>query len=264
MDPRGSPAPKDIQLTVQTSRLSPADMLRAGAHHPSLPPQLLNPIQSPWGCATAMCVQDPRSFGGTPVLHGDPCPAHPTPMICAQRVKVSGEHSQPTIRVSPTTDTTEHRHLRGPSLLPRENQRVTRNHGGLSERGEAGHAHQGIPESCCVFHPLWAGGREESGPHAAETGQPKTRDQGQHHFRPLQPRNCCRCLHSVSLPFQKELEAAWGVQVFDRFTVVLHIFRCNARTKEARLQVALAELPLLRYGNTTRCRRDSRISCGCV
>eukprot|EP00071_Canis_lupus_P015885 XP_005641106.1 putative GTP-binding protein 6 isoform X2 [Canis lupus familiaris] len=44
----------------------------------------------------------------------------------------------------------------------------------------------------------------------------------------------------------KELEAAWGVQVCDRFTVVLHIFRCNARTKEARLQVALAELPLLR------------------
>lgn len=35
--------------------------------------------------------------------------------------------------------------------------------------------------------------------------------------------------------------------MFDRFTVVLHIFRCNARTKEARLQVALAELPLLRY-----------------
>ena len=51
-----------------------------------------------------------------------------------------------------------------------------------------------------------------------------------------------------SLRFQKELEATWGVQVFDRFTVVLSIFRCNARTKEARLQVALAELPLLRFG----------------
>ncbi|XP_058906489.1 putative GTP-binding protein 6 isoform X2 [Kogia breviceps] len=45
---------------------------------------------------------------------------------------------------------------------------------------------------------------------------------------------------------KKELEAAWGVRVFDRFTVVLHVFRCHARTKEARLQVALAELPLLR------------------
>ncbi|XP_036167042.1 putative GTP-binding protein 6 isoform X1 [Myotis myotis] len=50
----------------------------------------------------------------------------------------------------------------------------------------------------------------------------------------------------MSMPTKKELEAAWRVQVFDRFTVVLHIFRCNARTKEARLQVALAELPLLR------------------
>nr|XP_020140830.1 putative GTP-binding protein 6 [Microcebus murinus] len=50
----------------------------------------------------------------------------------------------------------------------------------------------------------------------------------------------------MSAPTKKELEAAWGVQVFDRFTVVLHIFRCHARTREARLQVALAEVPLLR------------------
>ncbi|XP_045327863.1 putative GTP-binding protein 6 isoform X2 [Leopardus geoffroyi] len=56
-------------------------------------------------------------------------------------------------------------------------------------------------------------------------------------------------------PTKKELEAAWGVQVFDRFTVVLSIFRCNARTKEARLQVALAELPLLRshLSSSTAC-----------
>ncbi|KAM3836933.1 putative GTP-binding protein 6 isoform 1-T1 [Vipera latastei] len=45
---------------------------------------------------------------------------------------------------------------------------------------------------------------------------------------------------------KKELENAWGVKVFDRYTVVLHIFRCNAQTKEAKLQIALAELPLLR------------------
>ncbi|XP_053161630.1 putative GTP-binding protein 6 [Hemicordylus capensis] len=45
---------------------------------------------------------------------------------------------------------------------------------------------------------------------------------------------------------KKELEEAWGVEVFDRYTVVLHIFRCNARTKEAKLQIALAEIPLLR------------------
>lgn len=34
--------------------------------------------------------------------------------------------------------------------------------------------------------------------------------------------------------------------MFDRFTLVLHIFRCNARTREARMQLALAEIPLLR------------------
>ncbi|KAM8752485.1 LOW QUALITY PROTEIN: putative GTP-binding protein 6 [Rhynchonycteris naso] len=53
----------------------------------------------------------------------------------------------------------------------------------------------------------------------------------------------------ISMPIKKELEAAWGMQVFDWFSVVLHIFCCNAWTKEAqeaRLQVALAELPVLR------------------
>ncbi|XP_047704530.1 putative GTP-binding protein 6 isoform X3 [Prionailurus viverrinus] len=59
-------------------------------------------------------------------------------------------------------------------------------------------------------------------------------------------------------PTKKELEAAWGMQVFDRFTVVLSIFRCNARTKEARLQVALAELPLLRSHLSSTTRLDGR------
>uniref|UniRef100_A0A2D4IUV5 GTPase HflX N-terminal domain-containing protein n=1 Tax=Micrurus lemniscatus lemniscatus TaxID=129467 RepID=A0A2D4IUV5_MICLE len=45
---------------------------------------------------------------------------------------------------------------------------------------------------------------------------------------------------------KKELEKAWGVNVFDRYNIVLHIFQCNAQTKEAKLQIALAELPLLR------------------
>ncbi|XP_038673746.1 putative GTP-binding protein 6 isoform X1 [Scyliorhinus canicula] len=45
---------------------------------------------------------------------------------------------------------------------------------------------------------------------------------------------------------EKELESAWGVEVFDRYSIVLHIFRCNARTKEAKLQIALAEIPYLR------------------
>ncbi|XP_075056173.1 putative GTP-binding protein 6 isoform X2 [Mixophyes fleayi] len=45
---------------------------------------------------------------------------------------------------------------------------------------------------------------------------------------------------------EKELETAWGVKVFDRYTVVLNVFRFNARTREAKLQIALAELPVLR------------------
>ncbi|XP_060089879.1 putative GTP-binding protein 6 [Heteronotia binoei] len=45
---------------------------------------------------------------------------------------------------------------------------------------------------------------------------------------------------------KKELEEAWGVEVFDRYSVVLHIFRRNAQTKEAKLQIALAEIPILR------------------
>ncbi|XP_059576930.1 putative GTP-binding protein 6 isoform X3 [Alligator mississippiensis] len=53
-------------------------------------------------------------------------------------------------------------------------------------------------------------------------------------------------LERISTLTKKELEDAWGVKVFDRYTVVLHIFRCNARTKEAKLQIALAEIPLLR------------------
>ncbi|XP_030053161.1 putative GTP-binding protein 6 [Microcaecilia unicolor] len=44
----------------------------------------------------------------------------------------------------------------------------------------------------------------------------------------------------------REMEDAWGVKVFDRYTVALNIFRCNARTQEAKLQIALAEIPLLR------------------
>uniref|UniRef100_A0A672HCB5 Putative GTP-binding protein 6 n=1 Tax=Salarias fasciatus TaxID=181472 RepID=A0A672HCB5_SALFA len=45
---------------------------------------------------------------------------------------------------------------------------------------------------------------------------------------------------------EREFEDAWGVKVFDRYSIVLHIFRCNARTKEAKLQISLAEMPLLR------------------
>ncbi|XP_075446713.1 putative GTP-binding protein 6 isoform X1 [Ascaphus truei] len=50
----------------------------------------------------------------------------------------------------------------------------------------------------------------------------------------------------ISALTEKELESTWGVKVFDRYTIVLNIFRCNARTREAKLQIALAELPVLR------------------
>ncbi|XP_046982683.1 putative GTP-binding protein 6 [Schistocerca americana] len=43
----------------------------------------------------------------------------------------------------------------------------------------------------------------------------------------------------------KELEDHFGVPVFDRYTVVIQIFREHARTKEAKLQVAMAEVPYL-------------------
>uniref|UniRef100_A0A4W5RNM1 GTPase HflX N-terminal domain-containing protein n=1 Tax=Hucho hucho TaxID=62062 RepID=A0A4W5RNM1_9TELE len=62
---------------------------------------------------------------------------------------------------------------------------------------------------------------------------------------------------------EKEFEEAWGVKVFDRYSVVLHIFRCNARTKEAKLQISLAEIPLLRYHpsihtNVIQCMKSER------
>lgn len=43
----------------------------------------------------------------------------------------------------------------------------------------------------------------------------------------------------------KELEDHFRVPVFDRYTVVIQIFREHARTKEAKLQVAMAEIPYL-------------------
>lgn len=44
----------------------------------------------------------------------------------------------------------------------------------------------------------------------------------------------------------QELEAAFGMKVWDRYSVVLGIFQHNAHTREAKLQVALAELPYIR------------------
>ncbi|XP_067684131.1 putative GTP-binding protein 6 isoform X2 [Haliotis asinina] len=42
------------------------------------------------------------------------------------------------------------------------------------------------------------------------------------------------------------LQTLWGVPVFDRYTVVLQILKDHARTYEAKLQVAMAEIPHLR------------------
>ncbi|XP_045584223.2 putative GTP-binding protein 6 [Procambarus clarkii] len=47
-----------------------------------------------------------------------------------------------------------------------------------------------------------------------------------------------------------ELEEIFGLKVLDRYSVVLGIFRHHARTKEAKLQVALAELPYIRKSIT--------------
>lgn len=43
-----------------------------------------------------------------------------------------------------------------------------------------------------------------------------------------------------------ELEKIFGLPVYDRYSIVIHIFREHAKTAEAKLQVALAELPYIR------------------
>ena len=46
--------------------------------------------------------------------------------------------------------------------------------------------------------------------------------------------------------FNRELEAKFKVPVYDRYMLVIQIFREHAVSKEAKLQVALAEIPYLR------------------
>lgn len=53
------------------------------------------------------------------------------------------------------------------------------------------------------------------------------------------------------------------MRVFDRFTLVLHIFRCNARTREARMQLALAEIPLLRFAGGAPCMSSFHVFTPC-
>lgn len=61
--------------------------------------------------------------------------------------------------------------------------------------------------------------------------------------------NITGCLFGVELLSGVQLatlERELKMPVYDRFTIVLNIFRQHARTKEAKIQVALAELPYIR------------------
>ncbi|KAH7710202.1 GTP-binding protein HflX [Aphelenchoides avenae] len=46
---------------------------------------------------------------------------------------------------------------------------------------------------------------------------------------------------------QQELSKYFGVPVFDRYNIVLWIFKLYAKTAEARLQISLAEIPYIRH-----------------
>ncbi|KAK3583272.1 hypothetical protein CHS0354_011158 [Potamilus streckersoni] len=43
------------------------------------------------------------------------------------------------------------------------------------------------------------------------------------------------------------LKDLWEIPVFDRYTVILQVFKHHAKTKEAKLQIALAEVPYIRF-----------------
>lgn len=49
------------------------------------------------------------------------------------------------------------------------------------------------------------------------------------------------------LLFQIALNECLNVPVFDRYNLVLWIFKHYARTKEAQLQIALAEIPYVKF-----------------
>ncbi|XP_074660279.1 putative GTP-binding protein 6 [Tubulanus polymorphus] len=50
-------------------------------------------------------------------------------------------------------------------------------------------------------------------------------------------------LNSIQLA---TMQSDWNIPIYDRYTIVLQIFKVHARTNEAKLQVALAELPYFR------------------
>lgn len=52
-------------------------------------------------------------------------------------------------------------------------------------------------------------------------------------------------INMLSPKQQEAMEKAFGVPIFDRYTIVVQIFKMHAVSKEAKLQVALGELPYL-------------------
>ncbi|XP_043485336.1 putative GTP-binding protein 6 [Leptopilina heterotoma] len=52
-------------------------------------------------------------------------------------------------------------------------------------------------------------------------------------------------LNLLKLAQIEELQKEFNLPIFDRYSIVIHIFRLHAKTPEAKLQVALAEIPLI-------------------
>ncbi|KAK7864882.1 hypothetical protein R5R35_001974 [Gryllus longicercus] len=50
---------------------------------------------------------------------------------------------------------------------------------------------------------------------------------------------------TLSSSQHRELQRAFGVPVFDRYTIIIHLFRQHATSREAKLQVAMAEIPYI-------------------
>lgn len=54
------------------------------------------------------------------------------------------------------------------------------------------------------------------------------------------------CKVYLKCVFNRELEEVFGVPVYDRYMVVIQIFQEHAVSNEAKLQIAMAEIPYLR------------------
>nr|XP_038945573.1 putative GTP-binding protein 6 isoform X2 [Rattus norvegicus] len=156
----------------------------------------------------------------------------------------------------PREDEEEEELLRVPPLLPFDAQRVCVLHPDVKRpagKTPRSTAEWQVAEAAALVRALpgWSVARTL----VVSSAAPGSRQVfGKGNFRDLTEKiRGCQDITSVFLNVermtpqtQKELETAWGLRVFDRFTLVLHIFRCNARTREARMQLALAEIPLLR------------------